>query len=247
MGVLAGLNYAGFTDEFVLARLREFAFSFPREYARRKSKGRWAEKTAFDAFHIDAIEKFCAGHVHFVGIVRHPLDVAVSCQDFIAATGAYSPEMHAYIQRYPMPLEAHVRSWIDVTDALFKLIERHPESAVLCRYEDLVASPQEIMTMLLEFLGEQYDSAMLEKDMRSTEQLGFGDHKSYQREGIHHDACGRWSELTQWSISYLGALLNPFLERCGYATVPIDAQVLDVDASRRRYAVSLMLHAQRTR
>ena len=83
LGVLAGLYYAGFSDEDVLTKLREFAFSFPQDYAKRESKTRWAEKTAFDSFYIDEIEKFCGNHAYFIGMVRHGLDVAVSTKEVV--------------------------------------------------------------------------------------------------------------------------------------------------------------------
>src|SRR5262249_42673199 len=53
IGVLAGLEFAGFAEDAVLEALREFAFGFHREYAKRQGKPRWACKTAFDVFYWD--------------------------------------------------------------------------------------------------------------------------------------------------------------------------------------------------
>jgi protein-tyrosine sulfotransferase len=55
VGVIPGLDFAGFSEAEVLERFREFLFSFWREIARRAGKARWAEKTAVDVFHLDAI------------------------------------------------------------------------------------------------------------------------------------------------------------------------------------------------
>ena len=107
MGVLAGLSFAGFDDTEVLARLREFAFAFPREYAARQKKTRWAEKTAFDSFSIPEIDTLCGNDAYFVGIVRHGLDVAVSCLDFVNAAGTYPRVMHTYIRNCEIPYSRH--------------------------------------------------------------------------------------------------------------------------------------------
>ena len=88
VGVLNGLAFAGFEREEVIRRLREFAFAFHREEADRKGKGRWAEKTAVDAFHLDEIRTLCGEHVHFVCVTRHGLDVAASAGGSSTAAAA---------------------------------------------------------------------------------------------------------------------------------------------------------------
>jgi hypothetical protein len=50
IGVLSGLDFAGFDENYVMGALREFAFNFHREHARKQNKKRWASKTAFDIF-----------------------------------------------------------------------------------------------------------------------------------------------------------------------------------------------------
>src|SRR3972149_7016175 len=57
VGVANALAFSGYAEQEVDARLREFVFGFFREFSGREGKRRWAEKTAFDAFHLDEIEK----------------------------------------------------------------------------------------------------------------------------------------------------------------------------------------------
>ena len=113
MGVLAGLHFAGFDDESVVERLSEFAFEFLDEYASRQGKQTWVEKTAFAIFYLSEIERLCGDRVFYLGIIRHPLDVAVSCKNFCDATGLFPKPIHKYIRQYSQPIEAFVRSWID--------------------------------------------------------------------------------------------------------------------------------------
>lgn len=244
MGVLTGLHFAGFSDEDVLRDLREFAFSFPRTHAKNKGKDRWADKTAFDSFFIEEIEKLCGDHVYFVGMVRHGLDVAVSTTEFSDATGRYVAPLHEYIRRYPEPLLAFTHSWVNVTEELLAFSERHEKNSVICRYEDLVAYPEDTMRAILNFIGEDYDEAIFEEPDNNALQLGFGDHKSYQRNTINADSCGRWTQLPDAIAQRMAAIANLTLEKCEYDAVPLKDKERLEDV-RRRYALSLMIHKQR--
>ena len=244
MGVLAGLNFAGFDDQEVLARLRELAFGFSRDYAKRQGKARWAEKTAVDAFHIDAIDRLCGDHAYFICIVRHGLDVAVSCKDLTDATGVYLEDLHRYVRRHTRPHEAFCRACVDVTAKMLEFAERHPDNCVACRYEDLIAEPAATMQALVEFVGEDWDPALLETGLTKMDGLGFGDWKSYQASAIDPSNRDRWKALPGALIGRLAGIVNPTLEACGYE--PVDAgSDEDVAAARRRYKLGLMVHAAR--
>lgn len=247
MGVLAGLSFAGFNDDEVVSRLREFAFAFPREYAAKQGKPRWAEKTAFDSFVIPEIELLCGDNAYFVGIVRHGLDVAASCIDFVNAAGTYPRAMHPYIQRFEMPLEAFARSWVDVNTALLDFAGRHEGNCVLCRYEDLIEEPIEVLSTILEFVGERLEAPMVAQDFRETDQSGFGDHKSYQRSGVSQESRNRWKAVSPFMLNRLAEVVNPLLEKLGYERVEVSGDLGGKAEARRRYEMSLMIHAGRSR
>jgi hypothetical protein len=101
VGVLNGLAWAGFAPELVVERLRTFAFGFFEEHARRAGKSRWAEKTALDAFHLPEIDLLCGGEVHFVALLRHPLDTACSMLELIGKMERWPAELHPYVIRNP--------------------------------------------------------------------------------------------------------------------------------------------------
>ena len=244
MGVLAGLNFAGSPDEVVLAKLREFAFSFLSDYAEGQGKPRWAEKTAFDAFHIDNIDRLCGEHALFVGIVRHGLDVAVSSKDFCEAAGMYPAVMHEYIRRYPQPIEAFARSWLEVNEKLVAFRERHPENTFLCRYEDLVNEPESTLQEVMEFVGERFEPAMLKRGLESPGQLGFGDHKSYQTREVHESSVARWRSLPASQIGSLAAFMNPMLEHFRYDALEV-AEEVDPEKARDRFTKGLGMLAAR--
>lgn len=244
MGLLAGLNYIGYDDEDVLARLRKFSFGFLQDYAKRQGKRRWAEKTAFSIFHLNAIETLCGQHVRYVGIIRHPFDVACSCIDFCEAAGVYPDKMHDYIAAYPQPVEAFVRSWMDTTSDLIELGQNRPDQCVVVRYEDLVTNPADTLSDILGFLGEDMEDSLIETALNVEEAPGFSDHKGLGETGVHQESVGRWASIPSPQIARLGALVNPMLTQCGYDPIA-GAAAPSIKAARERYAKSLAIHAAR--
>ncbi len=244
MGVLAGLHFAGFDDESVIGSLRELAFGFLDKYANRRDKQIWVEKTAFDIFYLNEIERLCGDRVFYLGIIRHPLDVAVSCKSFCDATGLFPRPLHKYIRQYPQPIEAFVRSWIDSTNALIELGERHASDSIMCRYEDLVDDPETILDEVLKAMGLAMEPDLPAKALTGTDEVGFSDHKSLQVDQIHSESIGRWSSIPKPQVSRLAPLINPLLERCGYDLIEEGPPISITDA-RKRYAVSLAVHSAR--
>lgn len=244
MGVLAGLHFSGFDDEQVIGQLRALAFGFMDQIAAQSDASMWVEKTAFDIFHLSGIEQLCGDQVRWLGILRHPLDVAVSCIDFCDAAGMYPATLHPYIVQYPHPIEAFVRSWIDATEALIDLGTRRPDQILICRYEDLVEAPAELMADVLDHLGMDTDTAFLDGALTGMDQLGFSDHKSYQVDEVHAASVNRWNTIPAALLARLVPLVNPWLETCGYDTIAESAP-LSVAEGRARYERSLAVHAAR--
>lgn len=244
LGVLNGLSYTGFSEQQVLERLRELAFSFPREHARRQGKARWAEKTAFDAFYLTDIERLCGEHAHFICLQRHGLDVACSLVELCDKNGGYLPELHEYIKRYPRPLEAFAHVWLDQTESIHNFVQRHSDTALLIRYEDLVAKPEVTLQRICEVVGEDWPVDWIAKAMGRRENVGFGDWKTYATSSIEDRSIGRWRALSSATISSLGKIVNPTLARCGYEPVPTQAD-RDSETARHRYELGLMMNALR--
>ena len=245
MGVLSGLNFAGIPDDSTLSGLREFAFSFLERYATSQHKPRWAEKTAFDAFHAERIEQLCAEHALFVCVVRHPLDVAISTKEFCDSMGMYPSVLHEYIKKYPQPIEAFAHSWLDITRQIEALCKRNPDTGIILRYEDLVASPANTLHNLLEFLGEKYEPQMLDHGLSSTRQLGFGDHKSYSSREVHSASIDRWRTLPDFQVASLAPHLNPMLAQFNYPLLNTPGKV-DIEHARQHYIRNLNILSKRT-
>jgi hypothetical protein len=246
IGVLSGLAFAGFPEDEVLARLRRFAFGFHEEHARRQGKTRWAEKSAFDAFHLEAIERLCGDEVTYVLLLRHGLDVVLSLRDFTEKTQGYLHELHDYVRRHPRPLVAFAHAWNDVTRQLLAFAGRHPSNAVVVRYEELVESPEDTLRRVLEFLGEPFDAELLERGFRPAENPGFGDWKTYATRKVEAGSVGRHQELPPKLRAELAEIVNPTLEAAGYPRIEVDAaEDEDEETARRRYELGLLIQSMK--
>jgi protein-tyrosine sulfotransferase len=240
VGVLSGLQFAGFPEKEVLDRLREFALGFFREFASKSGKRLWAAKTAFDIFYLPTIEKLCTGHTRFLCIQRHGLDVACSLKDLCDTNGVYLSELHEYIKRHPRPLEAFCHVWVDLNRSLRDFAERHPHDALLLRYEDLVANPEPMLRRIADFAGVAWDEQWVEKAMHKSSDIGLGDWKTYTKSTVSTESVGRWKSLSAYTVSMMGRICNPMLELSGYEPVPVEAERTTEDA-RRRYELGLRL------
>jgi hypothetical protein len=241
VGVLSGLAYCGYDEASVLTRLRELVFGFEREIAGRAGKRRWAEKTAFDVFHLESIERLLGDTCRFVCVFRHGLDVVCSLKELCDGMDRYLGEVHTYVQRYPSPYEAFAHAWVDANASLLAFMARHPDACVRVRYEDLVETPAPVLGRIFDFLDEPTDvAAVIEGALEQTADFGLGDWKAYQRKTLDRSSMNRWSQLSKSTISRLGTIINPMLETAGYEPVPVRDEVSG-DTARHRYSMSLMV------
>jgi LPS sulfotransferase NodH len=240
IGVTAGLGFAGFEEDDVLGRIRALVFGFFEEHAQKRGKARWAEKTAFDAFHLGAIRRVVGGHVRFLCLQRHGLDVACSVSDLVDKTGGYVQELHEYVRKYPQPLEAFARAWVDTSSAIADLCAED-ELALDLRYEDLARDPEAVVRRVLEFVGEPWEDGMIERALGQADNVGFGDWKTYAKPQIDTSSIDRWKSLPAPTRAHLARICNPTLERLGYEAVAA-ASDEDAEAARRRYELGLLVN-----
>ena len=240
VGPLSGLEFCGYSSSDTLDRLREFVFGFFREIAQKSGKPVWAEKTAFDGFHADAIEKVCAAHVRYVCLVRHPLDVVCSIKELSDKMGVYLPELHHYVQRHPAPLEAFAHAWTGLNERLLALRDRQPDYAFALRYEDLVADTAPTLERLLGFLELPAPvEPIIAQAMGGKDTVGFGDWKTYQRKSISAASVGRWAALDDDTVARLVDIVGPTMARLGYD--PVEVERPDQEEARRQYELGLMI------
>lgn len=242
-GVLGGLRALGVPEQELFAGLRQLCFGVLEQLAQRDGKPRWATKTAVDSFYLEEVERIYGEHASFIVVIRHGLDVVCSLQEFAQELGVYIGELHAYVTRYPRPLEAFAHAWADVTSDLLGFAARN-SNAILVRYEDLVSEPEQTLGRLFAFIGEPWEPSIIETAFRKAEVKGLGDWKGYGAAGISCTSIGRWQGLPQSMIADLGAIVGPVLERCGYPALEA-GRSLAPDQAMRHYELAMMWKAVR--
>jgi len=242
-GVSGGLQAVGFDEDEILARLRGLCFGFMDDVARRAGKPRWAIKTAVDSFYLDQVERVYGDHAQFVCLLRNGLDVVASMKEFSDEMQIYVSELHHYVARHPAPLEAFAHAWSDVTTGLLGFAERHPDNAILLRYEDIVDRPEAGLGGLFAFLGEPWDVSILEVASKKRKVDGIGDWKAYNRSAVDRASLDRWQGLPQPTIDRLVKILGTTLTACGY---PLPAVAEDEDSERRRELAMALMQSGRS-
>jgi len=239
MGALEGL---GFDPEDVKSRLRDFTTGFYKELTAKEGKKIWVAKTAVDSFHLPQIEELFAGHVKFICLLRHGLDVVCSLDEFSRDLQSYVSELHRYIRRYPEPYKAFAHAWTDVTTDMLDLAERQKDSCHVLQYEALVEAPDDEIGKIFDFIGVDRHEETADNILKNKELGGIGDWKSFKKNKIEKSSIARWEkDLPDSTVTALAPIINPTLERAGYEAI---AAADDEDEKRRQELAMMMMRAK---
>ena len=146
------LAHFGFPKEYWQERVAALFDTVQGDYARRRGKSRWADKTPRYAVHLDLVDALFPT-CQVVHVIRDGRDVVASHRD----RWGYLSALKA-VKKWPWYVHA-----ARAAGARLAAAGRYHE----VRYERLVADPEATLRELLEFLGEPWDPAVLEHDQRS--------------------------------------------------------------------------------
>ena len=178
--------------EWWLERIRELYATFQAEVLARSGKARWAEKDPTYTLHLRFVEELFPDAV-YVHLLRDGHDVVASFRDRWG---------------YKSAARAARTEWARYVSAARDLAARLPDDRFLeLRYEELVAQPEAQGQRLFEFLGEDWDPALLQLDParhRATERYQWF---TAQR----REAGGDEATIYRSLIGAGGASLDPLL------------------------------------
>jgi hypothetical protein len=138
----------GFPKEYWHRKFAELFDSFQSDYARRRGKNRWADKTPRYALYLEYLDQLFPS-CQVVHVIRDGRDVVASHKDH---SGYFSAVKAT--KKWPMYIRAARTAG-----------ERLPASRYHeVRYEDLVADTETTLRKLLDFLDEPWDDALLTHD-----------------------------------------------------------------------------------
>jgi hypothetical protein len=212
-----GLRGLGLTESEALCELRRLVDSIMGGYAARRHKARWAEKTPNYYLILDFIDALFEGRVLYVWAVRHPLDCAHSMHESYGRhTSHRDVDLRRVERLHGAGKGAWVRYWLEATSRILEFCAGRPSRCHRVKYEELVASPHEVVARMLEFLGEEPDADLVARTFRVSHDRGFGDPKIYRSNTIESDRIGRWRRWTEEEIAFYGEIVGPLARQLGY-------------------------------
>lgn len=113
-------------------------------FAAKRTKPRWVEKTPNHICNLDLIRQLWPTAA-IIRIVRDPRDVALSMRKLPTFSNQPLPNIYIW------------REWNLAAERFFET----DAQAISVRYEDIVDQPEDQLTKLCAFLGEEFDPAML--------------------------------------------------------------------------------------
>jgi Sulfotransferase family len=206
-----------------------------REFAARRGKVRWCEKSPSNAEHAEMLLD-CFPAAKFICLQRHPMDVVTSaleaCQWGFSGYG-----IEPYIRDNPGNFPAAILTyWLEKTMAVARFETAHPDKCFRMYYESLVQFPEATLRGLCDFLDLPWDPRILTPSFSLPEDLGPGDHKLPHTSEIERSHIGEGSRVP---IHYLPpnllAAVNQQLARLGYPTIGVDWNYVPHPLRRRDY------------
>ncbi len=181
----------GFDREYWLDKIAAFHSSAHEEYAQRRGKARWADKTPQYGRILGFLDELYPD-CQMIHVIRNGLDVVASHKDrwgYGSARGA-------------------TRNWRDDILTIRDQAAALPETRYTeVRYESLVAEPEKTVRAVLEFLGEDWEDGIIDYEQHDHGRGTFGpSHTSKRR-----DEGGEASTVYRSRVGVGGKELDPLL------------------------------------
>jgi hypothetical protein len=179
-----------------------------RYYAESQGKRRFGEKTPRHALFVDTLCEWFPGAV-ILHIVRDPRDVVASLLRM--PFGSRSVVLNA-------------RLWLRLNLAARRSSHLHEYLEV--RYEALVIQPEQELTRICTFIGEEYSPAMLTPEQPAVTDDSW---RNRYQTPLTTSRVNQWRrELTPEQVAQIEWAVGPHLERFGYAREAPPASILTI-------------------
>ncbi|WP_166805040.1 sulfotransferase family protein [Nitrosococcus wardiae] len=209
-----GLQGVGVDEEILRQRLRRFAGSMLDDYTRAKGKRRWFDKTPSYIDSLNFIDAVFGVDTQYIMLYRHGLDVAASLATVHGANELAGPAIR-YTEEYERsPRLAFVRYWRDQCEKMLAFEDAHHEQCFRVYYEQYVTEPEYYLKPLFKFLGEQWESDVLNFSNQPHD-FGLQDHKVVETKQFK-PSLNNYRSWPQEELAEAREIAGPTLEKLGY-------------------------------
>ena len=199
----------GLDIDVIRARLAEHPVTYASllaivlmDFSARAGKPRSAEKTPMHLMYVPEIVRWFP-QSRIVCIVRDGRDVALSLRNV--------PWMHNY-------LRVHSYSWRYNAQLALQYQREYPNQVLLIRFEDLVQSPQDTLTAVMQFIGSNFEAGQLEPGPTNAVPDWERAWKAKAAESLDGKRCYAWrQQATPHEVITMTSMMQPYLQRFDYA------------------------------
>ena len=187
-------------ERYALDRTRDILTTTMSDYARRCGKRVWAEKSVSTIDTLDLLDKLFP-NARLICLHRGALDTLASCMEAMQRRQGlfgFEPFVARTVGR---PLDGLADYWIDKSRRLLACERDRPDRCIRLRYEALVENPPTILRGLFEFLGLEWEDAMVEEVFKRPHVVGPGDSKILETAKIESRSVGRGQRLPLAAIT----------------------------------------------
>jgi hypothetical protein len=214
------LSAAQLSDQ-VVARLRQSMDLMMGSHLARRGKTRYCDKSLEAAQNAELLLRVYP-EAKFLCLYRHPMDMIASGLE-VCPWGLSGYGFDGYAAASPGNMVAALgRYWADNAALILAAEEQFPASCHRVRYEDLVAAPEDVASVIFSFLGVAPAPGITERCFAlDRERSGPADYKIWNTSRITAGSVGRgWSVPAHIMPATLLARINGLAEKLGY--LPVD-------------------------
>ncbi len=209
-----GLQGVGVDDEGLRQRMRDFAGGVFDDYARVKGKGRWFDKTPSYIDALDFIDDTFGQECRYIMLYRHGLDVANSMVKMHGNDVQKGPG-RKFAEEYPNSARlTNARYWVEQCEKMLAFEAVHPDQCFRILYEQYSAEPERYLPPMFEFLGEAWDSDVLNFADKQHD-FGLQDSKILENKGFVPNV-NTYKSWPEEEVARAREIVEPTMVKLGY-------------------------------
>lgn len=215
--VKKGLLGIGVDEDVLRIRLRDFVAGIFEDYAMVKGKSRWIDKTPAYIDILDFLDFLIGEQCRYIMLYRHGLDVANSLANAYEKQvlgGPVKQYADAFNQSLRSPRFTYARYWAEQCEKMLTFEETHPTQCYRIYYEQCATEPERYLPPLFEFLGEPWDSEVLNFS-RKQHDFGLQDSKILETKRFK-PRIGTYHSWTEEEIAATKEIAGDTIRRLGY-------------------------------